>query len=103
MIRRLLVLTLLLATLPAVGQALDENERHMVEWIDAHAEDAIALLEETVNISSGTMNHAGVRDVEEIEHPFLIDAKTAQHHRTRGAVASNLDVPAECPARRQSG
>ena len=63
MIRRLLGLTLLLATLPAVGQALDKNERQMIEWIDAHAEDAIALLEETVNISSGTMNHAGVREV----------------------------------------
>ena len=63
MIRRLLGLTLLFATLPAVGQALDENERQMVEWIDAHAEDAIALLEETVNISSGTMNQAGVREV----------------------------------------
>ncbi len=63
MIRKMLGLTLLFATLPAVGQALDENERQMVEWIDAHAEDAIALLEETVNISSGTMNQAGVREV----------------------------------------
>ena len=63
MIRKLLGLTLLFATIPAVGQALDENERQMVEWIDAHAEDAIALLEETVNISSGTMNQAGVREV----------------------------------------
>ena len=38
----------------------------MVAWIDAHTEDAIALLEETVNISSGTMNHAGVRAVGEV-------------------------------------
>ena len=35
----------------------------MADWIDAHAEDAIALLEETVNISSGTMNPEGVREV----------------------------------------
>ncbi len=63
MIRKILGLMLLLATLPAVGQSFDENERQMVEWIDKHAEDAIALLEETVNISSGTMNHAGVREV----------------------------------------
>lgn len=42
---------------------LDANEQRMADWIDAHAEDAIALLEETVNISSGTMNHAGVRKV----------------------------------------
>ncbi|MDJ0711838.1 MAG: M20/M25/M40 family metallo-hydrolase [Woeseiaceae bacterium] len=53
---------LVLASAPAAA-GLDENERLMVEWIDAHAEEAIALLEETVNISSGTMNHQGVRDV----------------------------------------
>jgi len=38
-------------------------EQRMLDWIDAHAEDANALLEETVNISSGTMNHEGVRKV----------------------------------------
>ncbi len=63
MIRKSLGLMLFLVALPAYGQALDENERRMVEWIDMHAEDAIALLEETVNISSGTMNHEGVREV----------------------------------------
>ena len=61
--RKLLGLTLVLASLPVFGQALDENEQRMVEWIDSHAEDAIALLKETVNISSGTMNHEGVREV----------------------------------------
>lgn len=35
----------------------------MLDWIDAHAENANALLEETVNISSGTMNHKGVQNV----------------------------------------
>ncbi len=39
------------------------EEQRMLDWIDAHAEDANALLEETVNISSGTMNHQGVQDV----------------------------------------
>ncbi|MDH3578149.1 MAG: M20/M25/M40 family metallo-hydrolase [Gammaproteobacteria bacterium] len=63
MIRKLPGLMLFLVALPAYGQALDENERRMVEWIDMHADDAIALLEETVNISSGTMNHEGVREV----------------------------------------
>ncbi|MDH3416180.1 MAG: M20/M25/M40 family metallo-hydrolase [Gammaproteobacteria bacterium] len=42
---------------------LNADERRMVEWIDSHAEDAIALLQETVNIGSGTMNHDGVREV----------------------------------------
>ena len=40
---------------------LDANEQQMVDWIDAHEDEAIALLEETVNIGSGTMNHAGIR------------------------------------------
>jgi glutamate carboxypeptidase len=39
------------------------EEQRMLDWIDAHAEDANALLEETVNIGSGTMNHAGVQAV----------------------------------------
>jgi glutamate carboxypeptidase len=63
MIRKLLALTFVIVAMPACGQALDGNEKRMVDWIDAHAEDAIALLEETVNISSGTMNHEGVREV----------------------------------------
>ena len=39
------------------------EEQRMLDWIDAHAEGANALLEETVNISSGTLNHQGVQDV----------------------------------------
>ncbi len=53
----------LLLTGPAVANGLSEDEQRMADWIDAHAEDAIALLEETVNISSGTMNSEGVREV----------------------------------------
>lgn len=39
---------------------LTADEQRMADWIDANAEAAIALLEETVNIGSGTMNHDGV-------------------------------------------
>ncbi|MDJ0749711.1 MAG: M20/M25/M40 family metallo-hydrolase [Woeseiaceae bacterium] len=60
--KTLFALALTLAAGPAAA-ALDENERRMIEWIDAHTEQAIGLLEETVNISSGTMNHEGVREV----------------------------------------
>ena len=56
----------LIAALPVFAGALDANEQRMVEWIDAHAEDSISLLEETVNISSGTMNHDGVRKVGDV-------------------------------------
>ena len=35
----------------------------MIEWIDANVEPSIDLLEEIVNIGSGTMNAEGVREV----------------------------------------
>ena len=35
----------LLLTLPLQAASLDANEQRMVEWIDAHSEDAIALLD----------------------------------------------------------
>lgn len=66
MIRKLILLAGLLAATPTMAGTLDANEQRMVDWIDAHSEDAIALLEETVNISSGTMNHAGVRQVGDV-------------------------------------
>ena len=66
MIRKTLFFCILVVALPACASPLDENEQRMVEWIDAHTEDAIALLEEQVNISSGTMNHDGVREVGEV-------------------------------------
>jgi len=47
---------------PAAAE-LSPDEQRMVEWIDLHAEEAVGLLAETVNIGSGTMNHAGVREV----------------------------------------
>ncbi len=49
-------------SMPALAEFTSEEQR-MLDWIDAHAEDANALLEETVNISSGTMNHKGVQEV----------------------------------------
>lgn len=55
-------LFLLLAVRSASAQ-LDENEQAMIEWIDANADASIELLEEIVNIGSGTMNQEGVREV----------------------------------------
>ena len=63
---KLLSLICLTVALPVWASPLDENEQRMVEWIDAHAEDAISLVEETVNISSGTMNHDGIRAVRDV-------------------------------------
>jgi len=53
----------LLISANALGQNLDETEQRMSDWIDANLEGSIGLLEETVNIGSGTMNHDGVRKV----------------------------------------
>ncbi len=64
---------LVCASLAAYGQGLDRSEQGMVEWIDAHSEEANALLEETVNISSGTMNHPGVRQVGRVMQRELDD------------------------------
>ena len=60
---------LMLATslgVSAQGLQLSENEKAMVAWVDAHQDEAIALLEKTVNIGSGTMNHAGIRAVGDV-------------------------------------
>ena len=46
--------------------SLSAKEQAMVDWIDAHEDQAIELLAETVNIGSGTMNHAGVRAVGDV-------------------------------------
>ena len=42
---------------------LDDVEQAIVRWSEDNAEAAIALIEQQVNINSGTMNHAGVREV----------------------------------------
>src|SRR5688572_7413443 len=47
---------------PQAG-GLSTDERAMVAAIDASNDRALALLERVVNINSGTMNFAGVREV----------------------------------------
>ena len=59
----IVAVTLSFLVSPVSAGELSTVEQRMVEWIDAHAEDAIDLLEETVNIGSGTMNHEGIREV----------------------------------------
>ena len=65
-IRRKIILPLLLVSLCATADGLDSAEQRMIDWIDANSHDAIALLEETVNISSGTNDHDGVRAVGQV-------------------------------------
>lgn len=63
MTRLLTVFVLYALTLPAVAESLSPEEQQMAHWIDAHTNAAIALLKETVDIPSGTLNQEGVREV----------------------------------------
>jgi glutamate carboxypeptidase len=45
------------------GPALTRDEHALLAYIDAHTDDALALLERVVNVNSGTMNFEGVRAV----------------------------------------
>lgn len=42
---------------------LDKSEQAIVAAVHARIPEAVALLEKTVNVNSGTMNHEGVREV----------------------------------------
>jgi glutamate carboxypeptidase len=48
---------------PLDAQGLAPIEEEMASYLGEVEEEAIALLEEVVNINSGTMNHEGVREV----------------------------------------
>lgn len=63
MTRILLLLAIILATATVKGATLSSEEQRMSDWIDAHADDAIALLKETVDIPSGSLTLDGVREV----------------------------------------
>ena len=45
------------------SSGLANNERAIIQHIDAHSAEALKLLEQVVNINSGTQNFAGVRNV----------------------------------------
>lgn len=45
----------------ARAQQISAEERKIIDYIDAHQADAVALLEKTVNVESPTENLAGVR------------------------------------------
>ena len=64
--RRFLVALALLTLLGAgstSARALSPIEERLLEYVDAHNDEALAFLERVVNINSGTMNFEGVREV----------------------------------------
>lgn len=70
---KLLPALLLLLYIPAAMAQLDTNEQTMVEFIDRTNAEAEALLIESVNINSGTMNFDGVREVAEHLMPHFVE------------------------------
>jgi len=63
MSRILCLLAVFLASATVAAATLSPEEQRMADWIDAHAEDAVALLKETVDIPSGSLSLDGVREV----------------------------------------
>lgn len=59
----LLVFAMSLTSDASARQNLDETEQHLASFVDSRVEAAIDLLEEVVNINSGSMNFDGVRAV----------------------------------------
>ncbi len=68
------------------SQPLDATESAIVAWSESHSEEAIDLLEQLVNINSGTLNQQGVKDVGAI----LRNELDALDFKTRW-----VDMPAE--------
>lgn len=64
--RHFIALLFAVAAIDAAAQITDPLEQRIISWVDANGDDAIELLAKTVNISSGTMNHAGVRAVGDV-------------------------------------
>lgn len=62
-VRQFAVAVLAVLAFSTAAAEFSGPEQRMLDWIDAHSEQAIDLLAETVNIGSGTMNHDGVRAV----------------------------------------
>jgi glutamate carboxypeptidase len=58
---RIAVLLILFAMQSSTG--LTPDERALATYVDAHNQEAVALLERVVNINSGTQNLAGVQEV----------------------------------------
>jgi len=58
-----LIVALICHNTYASEHALSATEQKIVHWIDNHNQDAIQLIEESVNINSGSLNREGVKAV----------------------------------------
>src|SRR3984885_12201846 len=55
--------------LTVAGQSLTTEQRKIVAAVNADADDSLKLLEQIVNINSGTLNPSGVRKVADVLRP----------------------------------
>ena len=59
------------AAVPAAAQQLSAQEQRIVQAVEANQDEAIAMLERIVNLNSGTLNAAGVRQVHDALAPHF--------------------------------
>jgi glutamate carboxypeptidase len=76
----------LLLNLPAVAQTLSPDEKKIIDFIDRHQAEQIALIEATVNIDSPTEDHQGVR---------AVGALMRKELEAIGLTAKWIDMPAK--------
>jgi glutamate carboxypeptidase len=86
------------------AQQLSSTEQTMIKTVDAENSNAIKLLEQLVNINSGTMNLQGVRAVKDIMQPQL----EALGFKTRWVPMETVtqragDLVAEHPCQKTNG
>ncbi|WP_317174884.1 hypothetical protein [Pararhodonellum marinum] len=61
--KKFFAFALLILTVEAMGQRLSDKEKLLIQRVEENYEEMLGLLEETVNINSGTLNLNGVREV----------------------------------------
>ena len=94
-----LLLAALLSLPAAFGQAPDPTEARMIQAVDANNLASIALLEQIVNINSGTMNIPGVLAVRELLVPKIqaLGFQTTWHPMDQVHRAGDLVAVHPCP------
>lgn len=81
-----LLLAFSFALAPAARAGLTPAEARLSAWVDLHAAEAEALVEELANVNSGTLNPAGVRQVGD---------RFARELAALGFTVRWIDMPAE--------
>lgn len=80
--------TIALTTAPEAitAQSVDPKEQRIVQWVDAHLDEAVGLIQRTVDIDSPTENLQGVKNV---------GAELRKDLEAIGMAAKWIDMPAE--------